>query len=122
MPILGTDSSQVHVSSQGQAEALMARRSNGNGARHGNSRRSANGRKAKVGFRFSSTVQPKRYGGAVNRKGSKNLQAKLTEAKVRLARQLYKRGAQIKVLARKFGVDPSTMSLAVRRLTFRHVR
>ena len=43
----------------------------------------------KVGFRFSSTVQPKRYGGAVNRKGSKNLQAKLTEAKVKQARQLY---------------------------------
>ena len=76
----------------------------------------------KVGFRFSSTVQPKRYGGAVNRKGSKTLQAKLTEAKVKQARQLYAKGAQIKVLARKFGVDPSTMSLAVRRLTFKHVR
>lgn len=76
----------------------------------------------KVGFRFSATVQPKRYGGAVHRKGSKNLQAKLTEAKVKLARQLYRRGAQIKALARRFGVDPSTMSLAVRRLTFKHVR
>jgi len=39
-----------------------------------------------------------------------------------MARRLYKRGTQIKVLAKKFGVDPSTMSLAVRRLTFRHVR
>ena len=75
----------------------------------------------KVGFRFSSTVQPKRYGGAVNLKGSKNTQAKLTEAKVRIARQLHRRGTKITVLARRFGVDASTMSLAVRRLTFRHV-
>lgn len=84
--------------------------------------RPAKSRRKKVGFRFSSTVQPKRYGGAVHRKGSKNTQAKLTEAKVKLARQLHKRGTAVKALARRFGVDPSTMSLAVRRLTFRHVR
>jgi len=41
---------------------------------------------------------------------------------VKIARRLHKQGAQIKTLARRFGVDPSTMSLAVRRLTFRHVR
>lgn len=91
------------------------------GGKNGRATSPARSRK-KVGFRFSSTVQPKRYGGAVYLKGSKNTQAKLTEAKVRMARQLHKRGAQIKALARRFGVDPSTMSLAVRRLTFRHVR
>ena len=72
--------------------------------------------------RWSSRRQPKRYGGGAHRKGSDNYAAKLTEKKVQLARRLYKRGAQIKVLAKKFRVDPSTMSLAVRRLTFRHVR
>ncbi len=91
------------------------------GGKNGRAKPRAKPRK-KVGFRFSSTVQPKRYGGAVHLKGSENTQAKLTEAKVKLARRLHKRGTQIKVLARRFGVDPSTMSLAVRRLTFRHVR
>jgi len=90
---------------------------------HGRAKTRASKRsRKKVGFRFSSTVQPKRYGGAVYLKGSRNTQAKLTEARVKLARQLHKKGAQIKTLARRFGVDPSTMSLAVRRLTFRHVR
>lgn len=82
----------------------------------------AGARRKKVGFRFSSTVQPKHYGGAANLKGSKNTQAKLTEAKVKIARRLHRQGTKIKVLARRFGVDASTMSLAVRRLTFRHVR
>jgi len=91
------------------------------GGKNGRVRARAKSRK-KVGFRFSSTIQPKRYGGAVYLKGSKNTQAKLTEAKVKIARRLHKQGAQIKTLARRFGVDPSTMSLAVRRLTFRHVR
>ena len=72
--------------------------------------------------RFSSKNQPARYGGGAHRKGSANYSAKLTEAKVRQARALYKQGVQIKKLARRFGVDASTMSLAVRRLTFRHVR
>lgn len=72
--------------------------------------------------RFSSSRQPKRYGGAAGRKGSKNLQAKLTEAVVRQARAAYKKGALIKSLARKYKVNASTMSLAVRGLTFRHVR
>ena len=72
--------------------------------------------------RWSSRRQPKHYGGGAHRKGSDNYAAKLTEKKVQLARRLYKRGTQIKILAKKFGVDPSTMSLAVRRLTFRHVR
>ncbi len=91
------------------------------GGKNGRARPRAKSRQ-KVGFRFSSTVQPKRYGGAAYLKGSENTQAKLTEAKVKLARRLHKQGAQIKALARRFGVDPSTMSLAVRRLTFRHVR
>ena len=72
--------------------------------------------------RFSAKRQPKRYGGAAHLKGSDNYAAKLTEQNVKLARQLYEKGAQIKVLARRFGVNASTMSLAVRRLTFRHVR
>jgi len=72
--------------------------------------------------RFSSRRQPKRYGGAAHRKGSQNYAAKLTERDVKLARRLYKAGMPIKQLARRFRVNPSTMSLAVRRLTFRHVR
>ena len=72
--------------------------------------------------RFSSRRQPKRYGGGAHRKGSANFAAKLTEKQVVTARRLHKRGVQIKVLAKRYGVDPSTMSLAVRRLTFRHVR
>ena len=75
-----------------------------------------------VRSRFSATRQPKRYGGGANRKGSDNFAAKLTEAQVRRARALYQRGAQIKALAKKYGVNASTMSLAVRRLTFKHVR
>ncbi len=79
-------------------------------------------KRADVLTRFSSTRQPRRYGGAAGRKGSKNLQAKLTEATVRQARALYKKGALIKALARKYKVNASTMSLAVRGLTFRHVK
>jgi hypothetical protein len=71
--------------------------------------------------RFSAKRQPKHYGGAVHLKGSDNYASKLTERDVKLARQLYKKGTQIKVLAKRFGVNASTMSLAVRRLTFRHV-
>lgn len=72
--------------------------------------------------RFSASRQPKRYGGAAGRKGSKNLQAKLTETDVRQARAQYRRGVLIKTLARRYRVNASTMSLAVRGLTFRHVR
>jgi hypothetical protein len=72
--------------------------------------------------RFSSRLQPKRYGGAAHRKGSANYAAKLTERDVKLARRLYKSGTLIKTLARKFRVNASTMSLAVRGITFRHVR
>jgi hypothetical protein len=72
--------------------------------------------------RWSSRRQPRRYGGAAHRKGSDNFAAKLTEAKVREARRLYKQGVAIKTLASKYRVNPSTMSLAVRRITFRHVR
>jgi DNA-binding MarR family transcriptional regulator len=72
--------------------------------------------------RFSSTRQPKHYGGGAHRKGSKNFAAKLNERQVAAARRLYKKGIQIKEIAARYGVDPSTMSLAVRRITFRHVR
>lgn len=79
-------------------------------------------KRADILTRFSSSRQPKRYGGAAGLKGSRNLQAKLTEAIVRKARAEYRKGALIKVLARKYRVNASTMSLAVRGLTFRHVR
>ncbi len=72
--------------------------------------------------RFSSRHQPKRYGGGAHRKGSENFAAKLTEAQVKTARRLHKQGKEIKAIAERFGVSPSTMSLAVRRITFRHVR
>jgi DNA-binding NarL/FixJ family response regulator len=72
--------------------------------------------------RWSARRQPKRYGGGANRKGSDNYAAKLTESEVRIARRLYKQGKEIKTIAERFGVSPSTMSLAVRRITFRHVR
>ena len=72
--------------------------------------------------RFSSRNQPKRYGGGANRKGSDNYAAKLTESQVKAARQLYKKGKEIKAIAERYGVSPSTMSLAVRRITFRHVK
>lgn len=78
--------------------------------------------RADVLTRFSSSNQPKRYGGAAGRKGSKNLQAKLTEADVRQARVRYRKGTLIKTLARAYRVNASTMSLAVRGITFRHVR
>ena len=72
--------------------------------------------------RFSSKRQPKKYGGGAHLKGSANYASKLTESEVRLARKLYKKGKPIKELAERFGVHPSTLSVAVRRLTFRHVR
>lgn len=72
--------------------------------------------------RFSAKNQPKRYGGGANRKGSDNFAAKLTEKQVVAARKLYKDGKQIKAIAERFKVAPSTMSLAVRRITFKHVK
>jgi DNA-binding NarL/FixJ family response regulator len=72
--------------------------------------------------RWSSRHQPKRYGGGANRKGSDNYAAKLNERQVKIARRLYREGKEIKAIAERFGVSPSTMSLAVRRITFRHVR
>jgi hypothetical protein len=79
-------------------------------------------RRSSPSTRFSSRRQPKRYRGAAHRKGSDNFAAKLTERDVKLARRLYQSGMLIKTLARRFRVDPSTMSLAVRGLTFRHVK
>jgi predicted DNA binding protein len=71
---------------------------------------------------FSSTRQPRKYGGAAHRKGSDNFASKLTEKDVVRARQAHKKGASVTELADKFGVNKSTMSLALRRKTFRHVR
>ncbi|MFN8654201.1 MAG: helix-turn-helix domain-containing protein [Gemmatimonadales bacterium] len=85
-------------------------------------RKSKSGRNPSFRTRFSARHQPKRYGGGAHRKGSENFAAKLTEAQVKIARRLYKEGKEIKVIAERFGVSPSTMSLAVRRKTFRHVR
>lgn len=79
-------------------------------------------RRSSRSTRFSSRRQPKRYGGAAHRKGSDNFAAKLTERIVKIARKLYRKGTPIKDLAKRFGVNPSTMSLAVRRLTFKHVK
>lgn len=84
------------------------------------SKRSSSRRSVRT--RFSATNQPKRYGGGANRKGSDNFAAKLTEKQVIAARKLYKEGKQIKTIAERFKVAPSTMSLAVRRITFRHVK
>jgi DNA-binding MarR family transcriptional regulator len=72
--------------------------------------------------RFSSRRQPARYAGAANRKGSENFASKLTERDVTRARQLHKKGTPLHELAERFGVHASTMSRALRRLTFRHVR
>jgi IS30 family transposase len=46
----------------------------------------------------------------------------LTEKDVVRARQQHKKGASVTELADKYGVNKSTMSLALRRKTFRHVR
>jgi DNA-binding MarR family transcriptional regulator len=72
--------------------------------------------------RFSSRRQPARYAGAANRKGSDNFAAKLSEKDVARARQMHKKGTPLNELADRFKVHSSTMSRALRRLTFRHVR
>lgn len=76
----------------------------------------------KARTQFSSTRQPRKYGGAAHRKGSDNFASKLTEKSVVKARQAHKKGASVTELADKFGVNKSTMSLALRRKTFRHVK
>jgi len=72
--------------------------------------------------RFSARRQPARYAGAANRKGSDNFASKLTEKDVSKARQMHKKGMALHELADKFGVHASTMSRALRKLTFRHVK
>jgi hypothetical protein len=72
--------------------------------------------------RFSRTNQPARYGGAAGLKGSNNFAAKLTERAVSTARRAHRRGVSLTVLAKRYKVSLSTMSRAVRKLTFRHVR
>lgn len=79
-------------------------------------------RRRKRDTRFSARRQPDRYAGAANRKGSDNFASKLTEKDVVKARQMHKRGTPLHELADKFGVHASTMSRALRRLTFKHVR
>ncbi|MEP6574120.1 MAG: hypothetical protein ABJD11_15580 [Gemmatimonadota bacterium] len=72
--------------------------------------------------RFSRTNQPARYGGAAGLKGSDNFASKLTEKSVKAARQAHRKGVSLTLLAKRYKVSLSTMSRAVRKLTFRHVR
>ena len=76
----------------------------------------------KARTQFSSTRQPRKYGGAAHRRGSDNFASKLTEKDVIKARQMHKRGTPLHELADKFGVHASTMSRALRKLTFRHIK
>jgi hypothetical protein len=54
-------------------------------------------------------------------RGSTHGRAKLTEEDVRLIRRLVANGAQQNVLAAHYGVTPTSLSLLVRRKTWRHV-
>ena len=76
-----------------------------------------------AGARSSQAARPpESYGGAVNRLGSSNYQSKLREADIARARKAFKSGTSVNDLARKFDVHPSTMSRALRGLTFGHVK
>ena len=79
-------------------------------------------KKKKARTQFSSTRQPRKYGGAAHRRGSDNFASKLTEKDVAKARQAHKKGASVTDLAAKYKVNKSTMSLALRRKTFKHVK
>ena len=68
-----------------------------------------------------NTRAPESYRGAVNLRGSDNYASKLREADVRRAKEAHDRGAGVRELAAKYGVNPSTMSRALRGLTFQHV-
>ncbi|MEP7345758.1 MAG: hypothetical protein ABI877_10840 [Gemmatimonadaceae bacterium] len=76
----------------------------------------------KARTQFSSTRQPRKYGGAAHRRGSDNFASKLTEKDVVRARLAHKKGASVTDLAAKYKVNKSTMSLALRRKTFKHVK
>jgi hypothetical protein len=76
----------------------------------------------KARTQFSSTRQPRKYGGAAHRRGSDNFASKLTEKDVVKARAAHKKGASVTDLAAKYKVNKSTMSLALRRKTFKHVK
>ena len=76
----------------------------------------------KARTQFSSTRQPRKYGGAAHRRGSDNFASKLTETVVARARVAHKKGASVTDLAAKYKVNKSTMSLALRRKTFKHVK
>ena len=76
----------------------------------------------KARTQFSSTRQPRKYGGAAHRRGSDNFASKLTETIVARARVAHKKGASVTDLAAKYKVNKSTMSLALRRKTFKHVK
>lgn len=47
--------------------------------------------------------------------------AKLTSAKVRRARAAHSRGVSVNSMAKRYGVSPSTLRVAVNRTTWRHV-
>jgi hypothetical protein len=54
-------------------------------------------------------------------RGSRSAWAKLSEAKVRAARQRYAAGTPMMSLAREYGVSLTVMSLAINRKTWKHV-
>ena len=72
--------------------------------------------------RFSSRRQPRTYRGAVNLRGSDNYASKLSEADVARCKAAFARGATVGELATRYDVHASTMSRALRGLTFGHVR
>ena len=76
----------------------------------------------KARTQFSSTRQPRKYGGAAHRRGSDNFASQLTEKDVVKARAAHKKGASVTDRAAKYKVNKSTMSLALRRKTFKHVK
>ena len=55
-------------------------------------------------------------------RGDRHPKAKLNKQKVRHARRLYKKGATISELARRYGVSSAAMSFALRGVTWKHVK
>ena len=98
-------------------------RSASKSASRGSSRAGAKSASKRSGARSSQAARPpESYGGAVNRLGSSNYQSKLRETDIARARKAFRSGTSVNDLARKFDVHPSTMSRALRGLTFGHVK
>jgi hypothetical protein len=62
-----------------------------------------------------------RKGRRYSNAGSKNANAKLTEADVVEARRLASAGVTNRELAKKYGVSEGAMSVAINRITWKHV-